>query len=73
MPTARLKLLRDGPYELNGDMELVDEHGRALAAPDPTVYLCRCGLSARKPFCDGSHARTGGSADTSVPGVRDCA
>jgi CDGSH-type Zn-finger protein len=27
------------------------------------VYLCRCGRSADKPFCDGSHARTGWKED----------
>ena len=48
----------DGPYEVVGEVRIV--------APDGTViregrkaYLCRCGLSANKPFCDSSHRRQG--------------
>ncbi len=54
----RLIVIPDGPYELAGELEIRRPDDVAIAAPDP-VYLCRCGRSANKPFCDGSHARTG--------------
>ena len=59
MTLARLIPLPDGPYEVIGALDLVDPHGEAIDPPAEQVYLCRCGRSARKPFCDGSHARTG--------------
>ena len=52
--------LADGPLTIDGPIR--------LARPDGTVVslrhceLCRCGQSATKPFCDGSHQRVGFSA-----------
>jgi CDGSH-type Zn-finger protein len=37
----------------------LDGEGRPVQPPAEKVYLCRFGHSATKPFCDGSHARTG--------------
>jgi CDGSH-type Zn-finger protein len=60
--TARLIPLPDGPYAVTGPLELERPDGEPIQAP-PEIYLCRCGRSANKPFCDGSHARTGWSED----------
>jgi len=55
---ARLFVTAGGPYQLEGDAELVDHLGETIAH-DGQVLLCRCGRSATKPFCDGSHAMSG--------------
>jgi CDGSH-type Zn-finger protein/uncharacterized Fe-S cluster protein YjdI len=52
----------DGPLELRGNVELCAGTGRTIDRLT-TVRLCRCGHSANKPFCDGSHARVGFQAD----------
>lgn len=51
-----IKVRDDGPLKVTGPFRLVDAHGAALDVPEGDgVVLCRCGRSARKPFCDGSH------------------
>ncbi len=63
MEPAQLILLRDGPYEVTGPLDILARDGHTIEAPVPKVHLCRCGRSANKPFCDGSHARTGWKED----------
>jgi|SRR5580704_14233094 CDGSH-type Zn-finger protein len=62
----------DGPLILRGRFVITGPDGEPAPAGRRTVALCRCGKSASKPFCDGSHARTGFRAcghalDGSVP------
>ena len=59
MTAVRLTLIPDGPLQVIGAVEIARHDGERVDAPDSTAYLCRCGRSAHKPFCDGSHARTG--------------
>ncbi len=55
-----VRLRRNGPYVIeSGDVTLVDWNGVEYQADRLPVALCRCGASARKPFCDGAHARNG--------------
>jgi CDGSH-type Zn-finger protein len=63
MTSIQLTGLPDGPYRLKGDVTSLDRDGRPLPERGWPVYLCRCGRSADKPFCDGSHARTGWKED----------
>ena len=49
----------DGPLLVRGPIELIDEHGDAVERRRRTVALCRCGASALRPFCDGSHRLIG--------------
>jgi CDGSH-type Zn-finger protein/uncharacterized Fe-S cluster protein YjdI len=48
----------NGPLRVRGNLEIVSGTGRALARVT-SAYLCRCGGSANKPFCDGTHAKIG--------------
>lgn len=48
----------DGPLKVEGAMEIVSGTGRTVDRRTK-AFLCRCGASATKPFCDGSHARVG--------------
>jgi CDGSH-type Zn-finger protein len=47
----------DGPLIVRGDFELCDVAGNPIERGARAVALCRCGRSAAKPFCDGSHKR----------------
>jgi len=58
MPVT-VKLLPDGPLQVKGDCEVLDAQGNVIAAKPGDIFLCRCGQSANKPFCDGSHKRVG--------------
>jgi len=46
----------DGPLHLRGELELETPDG---VVHDTRAALCRCGASAKKPFCDGSHREAG--------------
>lgn len=54
--------LKDGPLEVSGPSVVKDEAG-SIAKEGEKAYLCRCGFSANKPFCDGSHKREGWTSD----------
>lgn len=49
----------NGPLIVRGDVDLVDEHGEPVEADRRTIALCRCGASATRPFCDGTHKSIG--------------
>jgi CDGSH-type Zn-finger protein len=48
----------DGPLQVSGNLELLSGTGRTVARVTET-WLCRCGQSKNKPFCDRSHIAAG--------------
>jgi CDGSH-type Zn-finger protein/uncharacterized Fe-S cluster protein YjdI len=54
--------VKNGPLRLHGPLEICSGTGRTVTRLQ-SVRLCRCGASANKPFCDGSHQRIGFTAD----------
>jgi CDGSH-type Zn-finger protein len=70
-----IKIRENGPYRVDGDeneVRLVDWNGREYAIGKRPFALCRCGGSATKPFCDGTHSTIGfRAAEAAVPGSQD--
>lgn len=48
----------NGPLKVSGAIEIVSGTGRTINRTT-TAALCRCGASANKPYCDGSHKKIG--------------
>ena len=72
-PGATITPYRDGPLIVRGDFRLVDQDGEEIDPGRKTVALCRCGRSGIKPFCDGTHKRTGFSAPSAPARPRPAA
>ena len=86
----KIKILPGGPYKVEGDIPLKnavivsDEEGHSESWREGTEYpteagkpyfLCRCGHSKNKPFCDGSHQAkgfTGKESCDKTPYVESC-
>jgi CDGSH-type Zn-finger protein len=67
---VRIIALPDGPLLVEGPCVVVDQHGTPFPPREgkkPVVKLCRCGQSAMKPWCDGSHKRVGFKASEAAP------
>lgn len=48
--------LKNGPLHVKGALEIVSGTGRTINRTEET-WLCRCGQSANKPYCDGTHRK----------------
>ena len=58
MSDVKVSVLKNGPLKVDCAIALVRD-GAVLPVQDAAVFLCRCGASAKKPFCDGAHTRIG--------------
>ncbi len=65
MPKLAISVLQDGPLKISG-AESIRYCGEALSV-EGDAYLCRCGESASKPFCDGTHKKVGFSGANQAP------
>ena len=53
-----VRLTRNGPTYLKGDLELIGPEGEVVLR-DTRMAICRCGASANKPLCDNAHRAAG--------------
>lgn len=51
-----ITVTEDGPYRVECEVEVVNADGHVVST-EGKVFLCRCGGSQNKPFCDGTHAK----------------
>lgn len=61
--SLEIVVIPNGPYMVSGDLSdlvIADSNGQLvdLTGKDK-VFLCRCGASTRKPYCDGTHSKIG--------------
>ena len=50
----KVKVLPNGPLLVFGNIQVTDKDGNAELKSKTTAF-CRCGVSRKKPYCDGSH------------------
>lgn len=51
-------VFKGGPLEVTGNFTITGTDGKIIENKGQ-VYLCRCGGSSNKPFCDGTHNSIG--------------
>lgn len=61
MSEVKIQIKDNGPLLVQGPITVTDGTGNTYPIPadKPAIALCRCGASARKPFCDGAHKGAG--------------
>ncbi len=65
MPDVTISVRPNGSLKVEGPVSLVSPNGEPIAIPEgkTAIFLCRCGHSAEKPFCDGTHREVGFKPD----------
>ena len=59
---------KNGPFRVEGPVRLLDGEGNEYDLTGKAgISLCRCGASANKPFCDGSHNKIAFQAAETAP------
>ena len=68
MADVTISVKKNGPFRVEGAVRLLDVEGNEYdLTGKPGISLCRCGHSANKPFCDGSHNKIGFQSAETVP------
>jgi 3-phenylpropionate/trans-cinnamate dioxygenase ferredoxin subunit len=65
MADATIQVKPKGPYMVTGSFTVTDAQGNKIETKEK-AFLCRCGASTTKPFCDGTHTKVGFEAAAAV-------
>jgi CDGSH-type Zn-finger protein len=75
MADVKITVRRNGPFRVEapeGSIEMVDADGNKYdLTGKPMFSLCRCGGSANKPYCDGTHRTIGFAGSESAVSAAD--
>ena len=55
---SKLLFIDNGPIMVTGPVQIAGQYGEK-ETDGSAIYLCRCGQSKNKPYCDGSHKTSG--------------
>ena len=66
MSIVKITATKNGPYKVEGSIQLHYDTLQLDTTGKDAVFLCRCGASSKKPFCDGTHSKIGFQAAASV-------
>lgn len=58
-PGCRTTECDGGPLLVRGEVEVTTPDGQVHRSHRPASAICRCGSSARSPWCDGTHKLLG--------------
>ncbi|NOX47039.1 MAG: hypothetical protein GXO89_08690 [Chlorobi bacterium] len=53
---VKVEVMANGPLLVHGTISLTGKDGN-IETKEKTTAFCRCGASANKPYCDGSHRK----------------
>lgn len=53
---VKVTALKNGPLQVEGKITVTKSDG-TVEIKEQKTFLCRCGHSANKPYCDGSHRK----------------
>lgn len=56
---VKIKLVPNGPARVQTGVFEIEMSDGSVVTKEGPFSLCRCGASANKPFCDGSHRECG--------------
>ena len=60
MSDVKITIIDNGPIKVEGPVSFLDENGKPIEVEaGDAVWLCRCGASKEKPYCDGAHDKCG--------------
>jgi CDGSH-type Zn-finger protein len=60
---VKIQATPNGPLKVEGDFSIHNPDSSLAPHQGQTAYLCRCGQSSNKPFCDGAHKKAEFVAD----------